>query len=284
MLVITQAPGRELEWSFAAERNGQVVARLGYAASPVATGVPVLEHRLTGAWLPAWDEDGLADLRELLGRTIVTLDPAPLTLDFRFNLETVGQEESARRTFARQAGFELFQEKAGFLWTDVGQAMPEASRLTFQPLADVGREAYGPIMAGCVEGTLDRNDRYYWNLCGPETWAAEMFGYLAPGDEDSWLLARDQAGDVVGHVALGTFDEPATATVVHIGVLRVQRGHGYVSDLLARAAIAARDRSFRHILSDVDTLNEPMLAAMRRAGHDPAARPWHVWHFRRSAP
>jgi ribosomal protein S18 acetylase RimI-like enzyme len=75
-------------------------------------------------------------------------------------------------------------------------------------------------------------------------------------------------------------DEPATGTIVHIGVLPAHRGRGCVNDLLAGAASAARRRGFRHILSDIDTLNEPMAAALVRAGHDPAARPWHVWHYR----
>lgn len=47
------------------------------------------------------------------------------------------------------------------------------------------------------------------------------------------------------------------------------------------AAVAARERGFASILSDVDTENRPMLDAMLRNGHDPAIRDWHVWHYRR---
>jgi ribosomal protein S18 acetylase RimI-like enzyme len=269
------------DWCFVAEREGRAVARIGYAAAPVAEAVPQLEHRLVDVWVPTWDEGGTRDLKELADATLPRILAPPLTLDFRFNAESAGDEVSGRRAFAETAGFALFQEKAGFLWTDIGQVIPE-SGLAFQPLAEVGREVYGPIMAACIEGTLDRNDRYYWTLCGPNVWAAEMFGYLAPGDEDSWLLARDAAGEVVGHVALGAFDEPATGTIIHIGVLPACRGRGYVSQMLAGAARAAPSRGFRHILSDVDTLNLPMLSAMRRAGHDAASRPWHVWHYRRT--
>ena len=268
------------EWCFVGERDGEVVARMAYAAAPVAEAVPQLEHRLVGVWAPAWDERGVADLRAVLEETLPVVQPRPITLDFRFNAESVGDQVAARVGLAESAGFALFQEKVGVLWTDIGQPLLEVERLTFQPLTEVGRDTYGPIMAACIEGTLDRNDRYYWDLCGPQVWAAEMFGYLEPGDGASWFLASDRSGQVVGHVALGTFGEPATGTIVHIGVLPAHRGRGYVDELLGGAAHAARTRGFRHILSDVDRLNTPMLSAMRRAGHDPDARRWHVWHYR----
>jgi hypothetical protein len=181
----------------------------------------------------------VATLTEVLRELVPRIDPSPTTLDFEFNREFVGGEEPGRRAFAEQAGFDLFQEKAGYVWTDGGSPLREP-RLTFEPLTSAGRDRYGQVMAACIEGTLDRNDLWYWTLCGPETWAAEMFGYLEPGDEDSWLLAREATGEVVGHVALGSLDEPATATIVHIGVLPAHRGRGHVADLLAGAAGAPR--------------------------------------------
>jgi hypothetical protein len=33
------------------------------------------------------------------------------------------------------------------------------------------------------------------------------------------------------------------------------------------------------MLCDVDTLNQPMIAAMRNAGHLAGVRPWHIWHY-----
>ena len=81
-------------------------------------------------------------------------------------------------------------------------------------------------------------------------------------------------------VALSGFDEEATATITHIGVLPEQRGNGYVDDVLAEANATAAARGFRAILSDVDVVNHPMAAAMIRAGHRPDVRPWHVWHYR----
>jgi hypothetical protein len=34
------------------------------------------------------------------------------------------------------------------------------------------------------------------------------------------------------------------------------------------------------MLSDVDTLNQPMIDTMRDAGHLDGVRPWHIWHYR----
>ena len=37
---------------------------------------------------------------------------------------------------------------------------------------------------------------------------------------------------------------------------------------------------FEEMLSDVDTLNQPMIDTMRDAGHLEGVRPWHIWHYR----
>ena len=81
-------------------------------------------------------------------------------------------------------------------------------------------------------------------------------------------------------VAISPFDEPGTATIAYIGVLPEHRGNGYVDDLLAAGTAAAQRAGFTRILSDVDTENHPMLAAMERAGHHASATPWHVWSHR----
>jgi hypothetical protein len=93
------------------------------------------------------------------------------------------------------------------------------------------------------------------------------------------LVASDAAGDPVGMVAVSTFD-PGVATVTFLGVLPEHRGHGYGHDLLQAATSAAHGRGFEEMLSDVDTLNQPMIDIMRNAGHLGGVRPWHIWHYR----
>ncbi len=137
-------------------------------------------------------------------------------------------------------------------------------------------------MGPTQEGTLDRNDQYYWGGTGPEAWAG-VFLSIAGDDRSSWLVGFAQ-GEPVGFIAVSAFDEDATATIAHCGVLPRQRGNGYIVDLLLAGIDRARARGFASMVSDVDVLNTPMMAAMRRTGHRDDARPWHKWVFRRHRP
>jgi ribosomal protein S18 acetylase RimI-like enzyme len=184
------------------------------------------------------------------------------------------------RAVLEAAGFGLLQEKEGFVWTDDGTPVHVPARLTFRSLRDVGEDAFIAAMAAGCAATLDRNDRYFYALVGPEGWGREMMGYAGPGDEDSWWLAHDVSGALVGYVMLSPFGEEGVGTIAHIGVVPGQRGRGYVHDLLQRTNAGAQERGFSSVLSDVDVRNAPMLAAMERAGHHAGVRPWHIWHYR----
>jgi ribosomal protein S18 acetylase RimI-like enzyme len=132
-------------------------------------------------------------------------------------------------------------------------------------------------MARCGEGTLDRNDHYYWTGCGPDNWAAQMMVYLQPSDARMWLMAS-HLGEPVGFVAVGS-DDDWGSTIVHIGVDPRHRGHGYVNDLVLAGTAAAQSGGIHTMLSDVDVVNGPMMEAMRRNGHDDDPG-WHGWHLR----
>jgi ribosomal protein S18 acetylase RimI-like enzyme len=103
--------------------------------------------------------------------------------------------------------------------------------------------------------------------------------YLQQEDAESWLVAFHAADDRVGTVAVSALD-PGVATITFIGVVPEHRGHGYRHDLLRAATSAAHGRGFEEILSDVDTLNQPMIDTMRNAGHLDGVRPCHIWHYR----
>ena len=270
------------EWCFIGQRDGaaEPVARIGFAAEPVGGGVDTLEFRIFGLELP-WDGDYLDIGREVLDATLPrVLPPGHMTVDMRLNAERHDHIDERRR-LAEACGFALFQEKHGFLWRDDGRPMPAPERLVFRTLREVGREAYASVMArAAVPGSLDRNDRYYYALCGSDGWASQMLALLRDEDADSWLLAETPDGETVGFAALGAFDDEGTATIVHIGVLPEHRGHGYVDELLRAVNLEARRRGFAAILSDVDVENRPMSAALERAGYSSSARAWHVWHYR----
>jgi len=267
------------EWCFVAEDEHRPVGRLAIAALPVGCGITTLEHRLLAPWLADGDAGAVGSARSLLDAAVAALPPGAQTLDARLNAES-HPHLATWRSALESSGFALFQEKRGFVWTDDRGPLPDPSGLGFRSLGEIGRDEYAAAMARGIEGTLDRNDRHYVGLCGPDGWGREMLGYIGPGDEASWLVAVAPDGWLAGYVAVSAFGEPETGTIIHIGVMPEHRGRGYVDELLAAAARAARVRGLRHILSDVDTENAPMLAAMRRAGHDPDARPWHIWHYR----
>ncbi len=268
------------EWCFVAEDEGQPIARLVLASVPPPEALR--EFRVVAPWLGPWDDAGRDAFRLLLDEAIErAVPPDALGVDFRLHAESYDRRGAFWRPL-EAAGFRLLIEKQGFLWTDEGAPLEPPRRLVVRTLEEVGREAYGAVMARAAVDSLDREGRYYLAISGLDGWAREMFGYLEPGDEASWLLAEERASrEPVGYVAIGPFDEPGTATIVYIGVVPEWRGEGFVDELLRAGMLAARWRGFQRILSDADVDNGPMLAALRRAGHDPSARPWHVWHYRR---
>ena len=186
-----------------------------------------------------------------------------------------------RREIAQGSGFSLFQEKEGFQWTDTGQSLPEPTGLVVRPMAEVGRELFAAVIGRCLVGTLDRTDALFFPRYRPGQWAGLFLErHAEPADEQSWLLAETPDGEPVGFVGIaGRPDDPATGTLVLVGVLPEQRGNRYVDVLLHAGYRGARARGFTKVLSFVDVANHPMTAAMHRTGNDPGAHPWHKWIY-----
>jgi len=268
--------------TFLAEGDGTPVGRMAYIPNPVGTVMPeALEALLAGLWLP-WDRAGDAveiGVR-LIRETLERLGPPTIAVDATANPEYQAGAE-IRRAIFEDAGLPLLQEKEGFVWRPASSPAPPANpRLRFRSILETGEAAYAALLSRCVVGTLDRQDHYYRELVGVEAWGREMITFVTAADARSWLLAETADGTAVGYVALGDFDDAGRGTIQHIGVAPEHRGHGYVNDLLAACNGAALARGYDHVLSDVDVLNAPMMAAMERAGHHAAATPWHVHHYR----
>ncbi len=270
------------EWWFVAEQAGTPVGRVAFmtdSPTPDAGSAtdPLMEAFLIGLWL-RWGTDDLEVGPRLLSAALPSVAALGPPIDARVNAESQSHPDR-RRAVLEAAGFGLFQEKLGFVWQDEGSPVPLGDRLIFRSLPEVGESAFAAALsAGCAE-TLDRNDRYFYDLTGAQRWGEVMMGFLGPDDAPTWRLAYDADGRLVGYVMLSAFDDDV-ATITHIGVLPEHRRQGYIVDLLARATADALTRGFSSILSDVDTENLPMRAAMERAGHLPGVRPWHVWHYR----
>ena len=267
--------------TFLLERAGHAIARVAYIASPAASSRPdFLEASTVGLWLPWADPDATTLGARLVRDAIAALPPSIDAVDGYAN-PVITPDADERRAVFEGAGMSLFQEKVGFEWRADAPpaAAPSERRLTFHPATEAGDDVLIDVMDRTTQGTLDRQDRYYAALVGPGHWGPEMLAYRAPEDEPDWLVAFDPAGVPVGHVLLGEFDE-GRGTISHIGVVPEARGRGYVHELLAVLNDHARRRGFAAVISDCDTLNPPMHAAMERAGHHAANTAWHVWHYR----
>lgn len=270
------------EWVFMALAQGEPIARVGYSVDEPPANAPT-EMYLFGLALD-WDRPGARDAAlEMLRQSLPSVARVGPPVDARVNRE-VHPDFEARRRLLEDAGLALFQEKEGYVWQAGGDPPRRSTRLAFRTLRDVGRDAFIQVLARGPAGTLDRNDRYYYELTGPTGWATVMMEFAGEGDDDTWKLAFDTDGEAVGYVMLSGFDEERTGTIAHIGVVPEKRGRGYVNDLVAEATHDAIARGFTALLSDADVLNAPMGAALERAGHRRGVRRWHIWHYRYPSP
>jgi GNAT superfamily N-acetyltransferase len=204
-------------------------------------------------------------------------DELPEMLELRIN-NSIHPSHEERVRLAAALGMDLFQEKIGFTWDDDREPFDPGDRLTLRTVDEIGVDAYRQAMAPCGDGTLDRNDAYYWQGCGQNNWAAQMTEYLEPDDAPMWLVGFS-GGAPVGYVAVSAVEEWGS-TIAHVGVLPEHRGNGYIHDLLIAGMAAARRHGISTMLSDVDVLNDPMRRAMVRAGQMENPDRWHVWVFR----
>jgi ribosomal protein S18 acetylase RimI-like enzyme len=267
------------EWTLVAEDSGRPIGRAALVTEPFGCGLQIREGRLAGLWLDWSDRRYREAARALLDTAAELARHVTPFIERRLNPE-LHRDVDRWRAVLEAEGYGLFQEKAGFVWTDPGDELPTPARVELRTIAEIGRDAYSRAMGSTVGSTLDRNDRFYLDACGPDGWGREMVDSLEPGGEAGWLLASDPDGSLVGYVAVGTF-ERNVGTIVHIGVAPPKRGRGYVNELLRAANRAARTLGFETMLSDVDTENGPMVAAMERNGHRRGIRAWHVWAMRR---
>lgn len=270
-------------WCFVLEDDAMRVGRVGFRVAPTTTdprwlgALPPLESFLFGLYVP-WASDHVGAGRRLLREAAAAIrDHVPELLEVRFNHEA-DPHASARCRLMEACGLELFQEKQGFSWNDDGEPIAVADRLVFRSMAEVGEDAYRSVMAPCGQGTLDRNDRYYWQGCGPDNWAAQMTAFCEEQDAPLWLIGEIR-NSPVGYVAVSRHPDWGS-TIAHVGVVPRQRGNGYIHDLLAAGTRAAQQVGIDAMHSDVDVLNRPMIDAMRRAGHREELRDWHLWVYR----
>jgi hypothetical protein len=161
------------EWCFVAEEDHGRLGRVGFCVTPTMSDAAWLgtlpEYELSGFGLHLpWGGDF-----ENVGRTLFTAAAADLIgtvpdlLEIRINNE-VHAHTAERCQMLVRLGFDLFVEKQAFSWADDGAPVKVPGRLTYKNIGEIGIDAYQRVMSQCGEGSLDRNDRYYWEGVGPE--------------------------------------------------------------------------------------------------------------------
>ena len=176
--------------------------------------LPPPEMFLAGLQLP-WDEDWLAAGSDLIRGVIAELPSStPAVLQANTNLEV--HEHPWRRVHLFEAlGFELFQEKHGYLWVDRGEPLEVTSRpglwrrsATMPTGRSFPRSRRGVWIATTTTTTTPT---------GPENWARVMMTCLRPEDRSSCFIGYED-GEPIGMVGLSAFDEEGTGTISYIGV------------------------------------------------------------------
>jgi ribosomal protein S18 acetylase RimI-like enzyme len=127
-------------------------------------------------------------------------------------------------------------------------------------MSRIGRAAFVPVIGRCLAQTLDRTDALVFGRHRPRQWGTRFLDRRASAAEaQSWLYAETTGGVPVGFVGLARrVGDTGVGTIVLIGVLPEQRGHGNVDQLLLAAYRAARVRGFAAVLSLVDVNNRPI--------------------------
>lgn len=260
---------------FVLEHEGSQAASVVFGRAEIFEREPVEYALARLSWA-----DGRLDAARAVMTAAVRSAPDEAPVYFPVSAAVSGNHAD-RRAIAEACGFELFQEKEGFWWTDSGQALSESRDLRSQSMSSIGPAPFIPVIGRCLTGTLDRGDGLTFPRHRPEDWAEEFLKHHAkPDDEESWLYAETADGEPVGFVGVARREgDPEAAVLVLIGVLPEQRGHRYVDQLIYAAYRAARRRGFKGVLSLVDVENHPMMAAARRTGGDAGASPWHKWLY-----
>jgi RimJ/RimL family protein N-acetyltransferase len=189
-----------------------------------------------------------------------------------------------RQAALEAAGFELWQVKQGFVFTDEGQGLPEPEGVTYATAKDLGRDRVLEVAVKCQAGTFDKMDADIAASLGDRGATEHFFDAFFDEDEaDLWYVITNADGEDVGYVGVGELDEENSGTISHIGVVANQCGKGYVDQLLRIVNRAHRERGWKWCVSETDTTNRPMWDAFERNGHYTGVRPWKRWMYIRRA-
>ena len=226
------------DWAFLLHRGETPIGRMGLRIAPTYTSggsqgsLPREELFAYALRLPEGPEAPRAASLLLRHALRATAGLVPELLQIPLQAELHPRARAMCDTLLA-CGLELFEERLGYTWVAGAAPVQVPKRLGFRSLRQVGRRVFAELMGACGEGTLSRNDRYYWVGAGSARWAREMMQTARAEDADLWLVGYAR-GLPVGYVAVSPRPEWGS-TIHHIGVRPDHRGRGYAEDLIRGA-------------------------------------------------
>jgi ribosomal protein S18 acetylase RimI-like enzyme len=258
------------EWSWVAQRDGEVVARVAFGGEPDAE-LPLVMGSLEIGTRPDRVETGMALVRTAYAAMTGGGTGEGGRPEYRQFLPVDWHEHAGmraavddRRTVARRAGLRFLVERVELRWSaESGAALlPRPGRLTFRLTGDDAEVL--AVVRGTVAGMLDAHARRDVARLGADA-AARAIADELPGPRSLVRLAYDPAGRCVGITVPGL--RPWGADISYVGVLPEHRGNGYADELLLEASHLLVEGGATEIVAATDVGNTPMAAAFARCGY-----------------
>lgn len=261
---------------FADDEGGSVlgvVAGWGAAARDTAAILDFLDLPADAEVVAALLERAVADSSEPGRNTVEIIHFLPtesrLTDQDLTDQDLTDQDlASLIRTLAA-SGFRLLVRRHRYrlLPLSMPVTIPE-TELRFEPLSGPDDRRLADIVSEILVGSLDAHDTAALARADLPTVARELAKELLDDDPvDSFFLAIDPAGAVVGLVVGGLRGSPDVGVASFIGVSHRHRGRGYAAQLLGWITSRMIAQNAQILIGETDDANFPMDAAFTRVGY-----------------
>jgi GNAT superfamily N-acetyltransferase len=143
-----------------------------------------------------------------------------------------------------------------------------ATLLRFEPITGPNDPRLVRVLREVLVGSLDAHDRVALETGDLDTVAIETASeFLEYDPADSFFLARDENGEIVGLVVGGLRGSPEIGVASFIGVSHRHRGRGYAAQLLGWMTARLIGQNARVVIGETDDENFPMAAAFTSVGY-----------------
>jgi GNAT superfamily N-acetyltransferase len=212
--------------------------------------------------------------KELLARAItdsLAMGSSELEILQFARAERPGEDPAVQAVseLIRSCGYRLLVQRLHYR-VDVGATkfVLPPTRLRFEPVAGAGDPRLQRVFEEILVGSLDAHDVAALTHLSAASVAARMIEEYAEVDPiDSFFLAIDEAGNVVGLVIGGLRGGTERGTTSYIGVSHLHRGHGYAGQLLGWITARIVEQGPSTIIAETDLDNVPMARAFAALGY-----------------